>query len=43
MRELPFTIDNTEGDVFVGRPSHEVQEHGFVVPRFLDNFVGRGF
>ena len=39
MRELPFSVYDAERDVFVGRPSTEVQKHGLVVARFLDDPV----
>jgi hypothetical protein len=41
MREFPFAIDDSERNIFIWRTSTEVQKHGFVVPRLLDNLVCR--
>ena len=41
MRKFPLAIDNAERDVFVGRPGAEVEQHGVVVSRLLDNLVRR--
>ena len=41
MRKFPFTIDNSERNIFVRWPCAEMQKDGFVVARLLDNFVRR--
>lgn len=43
VREFPFTIDNSECDVLIRRPRAEMQKHGLIVARLLDNPVCRGF
>jgi hypothetical protein len=39
MREFPFAIDDSKCDVLIWRTSTEVQKHGFVVARLLDDLV----
>ena len=41
MRELPLAVDDPERDVFVRRAGAEVQQHGLVVARLLDDLVRR--
>ena len=43
VRELPFTIDDTESNVLIRWPCTEVQKDGFIIPWFFDNFVCRCF
>lgn len=43
MRKLPFSVDNPESDVFVGRSSAEVQKNSLIVAWLLDNFICRSF
>lgn len=43
MREFPFTVNDPESDVLVGRPRAEVQKYCFVVTGLFDNLIGRSF
>ncbi len=39
VRELPLSVDDSEGDIFVWRTSAEVQQYGLIVPGLLDDLV----
>ena len=39
MREFPFAVDNSKRNIFIWGSGTEVQKYGFIIPRFLDNFV----
>ncbi len=41
MRKLPFSVHDTECDIFIGRACTEMQKHGLVVAWFLDNLIRR--
>lgn len=43
MGKLPFSVNNTERHIFVGRSGAEMEQNGFVISRFLDNLVGGSF
>jgi len=41
MRKFPFSVYNSEGNVFVRRSSTELEDDGLIIARLLDNLVGR--
>ena len=43
MREFPFSVNDSEGNVLIRWTSGKVEEHGLVVSRFFNNLVSRAF
>ena len=43
MRELPLSINDPEGNIFVRRSSEEMEQHCLVVARLLDDLETRCF
>lgn len=41
VRELPFSVDDSESDVLIRWSCTEVQQDGLVIARLFDNFVCR--
>lgn len=43
MGKFPFSINDSEGDVFIWRAGTELQDDGLVVTRLFDDLVCRRF
>ena len=41
MRVFPVSVDDTECDVFIWRPSREVQKNCIVIARFFHDLIAR--